>query len=462
MRPNENFRRSSSFFSTCSFQLALYLFMPSPIRHLTKRFTIAVAVSFGLFSAPATITATAEEWTDLRGTRTIEAKMVGMWGDNVVLQLQSGKRVTVNTNSLRSDSRIQANRLQRELAEARTTRIGELQDRAVESALPAPNPLPSPPKTSAYQPIAANQKVDAFLKSIDDQIRSGHVIALFDSLPPSYRADLAGLVKEASMKIEAPGWDQTVGALHQFADTLVTHQRWFLSHPRIATLPTIALETVEGEVLTIADALRVGLAPEVTNLKGLQSGGFETWLKTFDAATADHFAQAFRLSSIAARTITVESEKDGVAIVTIENDAGKSKVTYQNVEGFWVPKSMADSWTDKIASMKQYVADAPAGTLLGPIALLGAPLQQVAMPMASAPTEDAFHGAMESMFTSTETFIAAAGQVLGKDFSLAKKTAGNGYGNGYGNSGSSESDYEAQMQAEYNEQMAAEQATRSQ
>lgn len=397
-------------------------------------------------------TASAEEWTDLRGTRTIEAKMVGMWGDNVVLQLQNGRRVTVNANNLKSDSRIQARELQRELAQARTARITELQDRATEAAMPAPNPLPTPPKTSGYQPIAAGQKIDAFLNAVDDQVRAGHMIAIFDSLPPSYRADVASIVTEAATKIDGPGWQATVGTLHQFGDAIVTHQRWFLSHPRINQLPIDALEMVEGELLAIAGALRVGLSPDVTNLQTLQSGGFEKWIQQFDAATADYVAQAYRTSSASDRTITVESETTDAAVVTIETSSGKSKVIFQNVDGYWVPKSMADKWTDDVAAIKQRIADVPTGTLMASIALVTAPIAMAAQPMASAPTEDAFHGAMESLFTGAETILAAAGQLLGQDFSLARRSSAGGYGDDYGD------DYDAQMAAEYEAEMAAEQA----
>lgn len=414
---------------------------------------ISAAISFasvGIVSA--------EEWTDLRGTRTIEAKMVGMWGDNVVLQLQNGKRVTVNANALKSDSRIQARQLQRELAEVRTARIAELKGRATEAAMPAPNPLPTPPKTSSYQPVAAGQKVDAFLNSVDDQVRAGHAIAIYDALPPSYRADVASIVTEAAMKIDDPGWQATVGTLHQFGDVIVTHQRWFLSHPRITQLPTDALEMVEGELLTIAGAIRAGLSPDVTNLQTIQSGGFEKWIKQFDAATADYIAQAYRMSAATDRTITVQSETADAAVVTIETSAGKSKVTFQNVDGFWVPKSMADAWTDDVAAIKQTIADAPAGTLLAAVAFITAPIATATQPMTTASTEDAFHGAMESLFTSAETIIAAAGKLLGKDFSLARKSSNNGYGNSYDSDYGD--DYEAEMAAQHEAEMAAQQGGR--
>lgn len=403
-------------------------------------------------------TASAEEWTDLRGTRTIEAKMVGMWGDNVVLQLQNGKRVTVNANSLKSDSRIQARQLQRELADARTARIDELKQRAIEAALPAPNPLPTPPKTSAYQPIASGQRIDAFLKSVDDQVRAGHVMAIYDALPPAYRADVTSIVTEAANKIDGPGWQATVGTLHEFGDAIVTHQRWFLSHPRITQLPIDALEMVEGELLTIAGALRSGLSPDVSNLQTLQSGGFEKWMKQFDAATADYIAQTYRMSNAANRTVTVESETAEAAVVTIDASGGKSKVTFQNVDGFWVPKSMADKWTDDVAAIKQTIAGVPAGTLLAPVAFVTSPIASAVGPMTTASTEDAFHGAMESLFTGTEAILAAAGKLLGKDFSLAKKSSNGGYYNGMDDSYGS--DYDDEMAAQYEAEMAAEQEGR--
>ncbi len=43
----------------------------------------------------------------------VDAKMVGMWGDSVILQLSNGRRVTVKLDDLRSESRIQARELAR-------------------------------------------------------------------------------------------------------------------------------------------------------------------------------------------------------------------------------------------------------------------------------------------------------------------------------------------------------------
>lgn len=393
----------------------------------------AIVFAFTFALAPALPgRVSAEEWTDLRGNRTIEAKMIGMWGDNVVLQLQNGKRVTVNANSLRSESRIQARQLQRELAETRTTRIEELRSRAADAALAAPNPLPKPRPTSAYRPIAAGQKVEPFFRAINDQVRAGHLIAIHDALPPSYRADVKALVTQAAMKIDDSDWQATIGTLHQFGDAIVSHQRWFLSHPRMAQLPTDALETIEGEFLTIADALRVGLSPDTTSLQALQSGEFEKWLTRFDAATADYIAQAYRLSSIDDRTITVVSETADAATVTIGSSGNAttgtgSTITFQNVDGYWVPKSLADTWTDHVAAIKQSIADAPTGTLMTTIRLVTSLIASVTQPMTTASTEAEFHDAMEALFLGSDAIVAAAGQVLGKTFSLAQRSPGNSF-----------------------------------
>ena len=99
---------------------------------------------------PSASTAIAETWTDLRGTHSVEAEMVGMWADNVVLKMSDGRRVTVKLGDLRSESRIQAAALSKAISESRTGRVKELQGQAAAAAAPAPNPLPKPAPAAAY------------------------------------------------------------------------------------------------------------------------------------------------------------------------------------------------------------------------------------------------------------------------------------------------------------------------
>ncbi|TWU59770.1 hypothetical protein Poly51_00420 [Rubripirellula tenax] len=407
-----------------------------PFKRLRFLATGIACAGFGMATIGSS-TASAESWTDLRGTRTIEARMIGMWGDNVMLELQNGNRVSVNMNALRSESRIQAQQLSRELKRTRGERVAELQGQAIEAAAPAPTPIPVPPPAPAYVLPTADTTVDAWLKQIESSVRDGHVRAIYDALPPSYRADVNEIVKTAAEKMDAETWQSTVGTLHQLGDLIVTKQRWFLSSPRIKNLPPSEFDTVNEEVMTLAGALRMGLAPDVTSLNQLRSKPFDQWLSTFDKASSSYIAQLFNdVGGLSSRTVTVDSTKDDTAIVSIDQGGKKSRVTFTKVEGYWVPKSLADNWTTSVASLKQSVADEPAATLLSAVMPFTSSLASMTGPMATASTADQYHFAMESIFTSTQTLesgLTWIGGMLGKKLSMTGSSpyGNNGYSNSY-------------------------------
>ena len=95
---------------------------------LRWRRSIATASRVAIIAAMSMVgmsVAKAELWTDLQGTRTVEARMVGLWGDSVILELAGGKRVAVKLEDLRSESRIQAQKLALQLKASRADRVSE-------------------------------------------------------------------------------------------------------------------------------------------------------------------------------------------------------------------------------------------------------------------------------------------------------------------------------------------------
>ena len=106
------------------------------------RFSLGLALIITTMIAPKI--SLAETWTSLRGTFSVEAKMLGLWNDSVILQMDDGRRVSVNLLDLRSESRIQAKEIARRLETERQNRIGELKTQADASSAPAQSIPPSP------------------------------------------------------------------------------------------------------------------------------------------------------------------------------------------------------------------------------------------------------------------------------------------------------------------------------
>ena len=374
--------------------------------------------------------------------------MIGLWGESVVLELAGGRRVTVKLLDLRSESRIQAKELAKTLDTARGQRVEELKGQAVSAAAPAPSPLPQPPAAPAYQPPQANMSADQFLQQLEDSVAAGHVLAMFDSLPPSYRKDVSDLVKLGAQNVDPAKYQSLVTTLHQLGDLIVTRQRWITSSPRMESLDGITADNIMRALLPMAGVLRVGLSPESTQLAKLQSTDFRSWLAERDQVIAPHLAQLYTNIDAEPRMISVDSSKGGEAVVSIESDGNKSKVTYTNVEGFWVPKSLAESWSSTVESKRQAFSEGQVD--LDSFTLMIDPIVPLLSPLAQAGNAGEFHGAMEAVFAPAETFATGLASVFGTGFSLASNQRGGGYDDGYDDGYGG---YEDEMMDEQEEEM---------
>ncbi len=402
----------------------------TPIRHstasrLTPIFIAAVVI-------PLATNANGETWTNLRGTHSVEAKMVGMWADNVVLKMIDGRRVTVKLGDLKSESRIQAQALSKQISNSRAGRVQELQGQAAAAAAPAPNPLPQPAPAAAYVAPKQDAKVGDFLQQFDDALVKGHIVAIFDSLPPSYRSDVNEIVKLGGQKIDPATWQTLVGTLQQLGDVIVTRQRWFLSSPRIENLPPDQFDRIADQVLTFAGMLRDGLSPDAMQLEKLQSMDFGQWLAERDQAIAPHLAQWFNRNPDSIREITVDSEKNGIATVSIVQGVESSKVAFTMVEGYWVPKTLADRWTETVDSYKKQIAETADGSMLATIGLMLQPIAAEMGQLAAATDASRFHEAMESALVPTETVVNGIAAMMGTSMNLANRGRSGGYGDDMG------------------------------
>lgn len=191
-----------------------------------------------------------------------------------------------------------------------------------------------------------------------------------------------------------------VGSLQQVSDLIFTRQNWFLSSPRVSGLPPEKHDSIKYQGLTLAGLLRAVLTPEAMQLETLQTSDFRTWLLERDQVAAPHVAQLHEYSN-SNRQITVESEKDGIAVVAI-SDLESLKLNYTNIEGYWVEAGLADQWTESVQAIKQEITDAPSGTYLDRYAMMVGNLIPALGPMRDAEDASEFHVAMESMIGPLE------------------------------------------------------------
>ncbi|KAA1262545.1 hypothetical protein LF1_51110 [Rubripirellula obstinata] len=372
------------------------------LTRIDRPIILGCAFSFFVAASFHAQTADAESWTDLRGTRTISARMVGLWGDNVLLELGNGRRVSVNLNSLRSDSRIQARRLAKELTAQRAIRIAELNQASIAAAASAPDPLPKPDEAPAYQPPSKDVEVDTFLNQVDQAIAAGHLRAVYDSLPPSYRSDVDELVRLAAAKVDADGYQLIVGALQAAGSALVTHQNWLLSSPRVQAVPESTVSQIRGPLLSLAGLAHATKDTDLFDLDKIRSEPFSQWLGEFDTATCDYLYQTNQeLGRSAKRDVEVGStrERDEIKTTHVKIGSGESEssFTFTKVDGYWVPTSMdQENWSKMVNEWKDKIDQSSGDSLLQPYAGYAQGFNLLLGPLTMAENSNDFHAAIET------------------------------------------------------------------
>ncbi len=381
-----------------------------------KLFGLYLPVTLVVSSVLGPSTASAETWTSLNGNQSIEAKMLGMWNDSVVLEIDGTRRVTVPLDLLRSESRIQARELWEKIQQNRTSRVDELMGLAAAAAAPAPSPLPTLPPAPAYSKPVAGAKVAQFIEHRDQQIANGHLIAIYDSLPPSYRKDVDEIAKLVAAKIDPAGWEAIVNSLHKIGDLIVTRQNWVFSHPRFQQMDPDDLDTLKQVVLLTAGTLREGLDPQAMQLSNLQSMEFGQWLAQRNAAIAPYVAASSQHEANVPRHFSVVSESADAAEVKMSQGSHESTMKLKNVEGFWVTESLATSWAENAASAKLELQKETEGALMAELAMFSM-VQPLLQSLEFAQDEGNFHAAVETMIAgiapNLEQFAATAGMNLG-------------------------------------------------
>ena len=344
--------------------------------------------------------ARAETWVGLRGNYQVEAELLGIWEENAILLLGDGRRVSVALTNLRSDSRIQAQKLARNKADQLQERIDELNAHVDRANAPAPDPIPTPPPAPDYEPVEPGTDAITALQHYQAQAANGHaLLAAYDSLPPEYRRDIDSLVKAAAEKLDPGTLQSNFAPLHSLGDFVLSHQNYLLSHPRVKTLDDSTEPYFRDLVLNAAGLLKIAFSPDTLDVESLRSKPFRDWLIDRDAKLAPYWNQvadvmqpvqpsyqegavrnnspygtygdddmrydemqygrdeAMERERNGGRESTAESEEPKETIVTRVLNGNSEVLTYQWVDGYWVEKELAENWTTQMESLNQSISD---------------------------------------------------------------------------------------------------------
>jgi hypothetical protein len=352
-----------------------------------------LAFLFGiLFCVIETSTVKAETWTNLEGTKSIDAELLGLWGNQVLLKLDGGKRISISLDDLRSDSRIQATNLAMSLEKLRSERSQDLKKAAGAAAAAAPDPLPRLPAAPAYSPPPANVACDVFLDSVHQSQVDGHLLVFIDALPPKARDEVSQAVAEIIKSIGAEKVTTLATSLQNAGASLVDKQSWLARSPRFADQGSDKQEFIDEVLIPFAGLLKEALKPEVFDVTALANGDLRKVLEKIDPIAAPYLRQLVNEFELEPPTFLI-TEKEKEATLTETVGDSKAVQTLVNVDGYWVAKENAESMNEALTSLKSRFETSGAASLAIPA--VSTTLSATFGPMAQADTEEKYHQAVE-------------------------------------------------------------------
>lgn len=396
--------------------------MFDPRRWLVCSLMFAAAV---LQSGP---TASAEKWTDVRGQKTINARMLGLWGDAVVLELPTGRRVAVPLSSLQGSSRIQAQKVARELSQTRQSQIDELKRARDQLVAPAPTPLPQPTAPPA-PPYPRGEGLQAALDWEQSVAKTGRVKPFWNLLSSAQQQKVAGAVAKQITDTGIDDVKQLATSLHAAATAVYTKQNWFLSHPRFADLPEPQESFLRQNVIPVAGIMFHLFDPSAFDPATLAEGNLQPMMDHFDQKVAPHIHEMLKTSDAAVGKWVAETGPDQTHFKVL-GDAGLGiKVEMVQRDGVWFTKTFEqelDKWIPSDDG-ESSAADAASGNAsgqsgLGAMAMSGLPIPPSVVasminasvqPLADANNARDYHLAMEQLIAKAQPMLQFAGGLPG-------------------------------------------------
>lgn len=342
----------------------------------------------------------ADEWTSLRGTSTVVAKLVGIWNDRALLRLENGRQVSVKLSELNADSRIQAQDQQAAIERTLRTRVSELGAVATEAAAPAPAIMPTQKPAPNYVPPTDGADLQSTLDHLQAQAKAGHFRVYYDALPKSQQAQAEELFKLALQKVDSAHWELFRSTMHRLADLTVTRQRWLFSHPKFAQVS----DGQRQSLLVLASAFRQLGTEEIASLPALQGASLGESLARLDELAAPYLHQLIQensmISGLVLAPYQVESGADGAMVAKQSPPLGAAQgIPMVQMEGRWTEGATVADAQAKWDGYKKSLASIPDGSIrLGTqVEAVLSNLSNSLSTLENASSRSAFHRALDDM-----------------------------------------------------------------
>ncbi len=211
---------------------------------------------------------------------------------------------------------------------------------------------------------------DSSVEKVAHDLAAGRVEVAWEALPESYRADVQSVIRDGAAKLDAEVWNTTFVALGKVGRILEEKRDFLLANPMLAgqqdNLPQIEM-AIDG-LATVIRTLSSSEIGDLEQLARLDVGEFlaGTGSKLMDQLRAMPAAEGEEsmtaaLEKLAATSATVVSRDGERATLRIEApDEDPQEQVWVQVDGRWVPESMASSWDAEMQKIRDGIAQAEA------------------------------------------------------------------------------------------------------
>lgn len=207
--------------------------------------------------------------------------------------------------------------------------------------------------TNASKTLAADEAV----RRVFQGLQTRQARAVWDFLPPSYRADIQQLVREVSSRLDERSWAKAVAVLRK-ARRVLSDKREVWSN--VGTKPNSGVSS-ESQLAVLVRLLNVLGKSELTDWQRLQEidvGRFVevTGHEILDALAppvSEHSQASDPFANFSKVEVTLVSADDELAVVRLRWPGQQpTDYDYVLVEQQWLPKSLADGWQTQIDELR--------------------------------------------------------------------------------------------------------------
>jgi hypothetical protein len=264
----------------------------------------------------------------------------------------------------------------------------------------------------ARQVVAFNEPDEA-VRAVAQGIADGKPEVAWLALPPSYRQDVTDLVHASAAKMDAEVWNKSFSLVQKVTRLLREKREFILDHPMLAQNLGDRSETEAGwdAMVGLFDTLANSDLSDINKTRVLDvesflrdTGGELMRQATAAASLAPDGSWSEQMANLRnVQTEVVSRDEDSAVVRVTRPGAQPAEHTYVQVEGYWIPKEIADGWSAKIAEARHRIDQVAAGAL-------GAENKPAVLMQLSM-----FEGAVDSLLAAgtAEQFNAGLGSLMG-------------------------------------------------